>query len=72
MKKTLSIRLDRSMRKELELLSKEGHVSISTLVRDILRNLIGVREFRRIRKKILPIAEANGFITDEDVFRKIS
>ena len=72
MKGTLTIRLDSPLRKELESLSKEERVPLSDLVRESLRQYVVVRRFRKLRKKILPFAEAQGILTDEDVFKLVS
>jgi hypothetical protein len=71
MKGTLTIRLDSPLRKELELLSKEEHIPLSDLVRESLRKYVTVRRFRQLRKKLLPLAEAQDFLTDDDVFRHL-
>jgi hypothetical protein len=31
-----------------------------------------VNRFRELRRKVLPFAEAQGLVTDEDVFRAVS
>jgi len=31
-----------------------------------------VQRFRNIRRKVLPFAEAQGFVTDEDVLKALS
>jgi hypothetical protein len=33
---------------------------------------VAVQEFRELRTKSLPFAEAQGFVTDEDVFEAVS
>jgi len=33
---------------------------------------VAVERFQKLRKKTLPFAEAEGFLTDEDVFKAIS
>jgi hypothetical protein len=33
---------------------------------------VAVEGFQALRKKTLPLAEAQGFLTDEDVFKAIS
>ena len=71
MKGTLTIRLDSPLRKELELLSREERVPLSDLVRESLRKYVAVRRFRQLRKKLLPLAEAQGFVTDDDVFKRL-
>jgi hypothetical protein len=37
----------------------------------MLRKRIAVERFRALRHKALPLAEAVGYLTDEDVFRDI-
>jgi hypothetical protein len=38
----------------------------------MLRKRIAVERFRELRRKALPLAEAAGYVSDEDVFRDIS
>jgi hypothetical protein len=44
---------------------------MSDLVRESLRKSIAVHQFRQLRNKALPFAEAQGLLTDEDVFKMI-
>ena len=44
----------------------------SDLAREMLRKRIAVERFRELRRKALPLAEAAGYVSDEDVFRDIS
>ena len=37
-----------------------------------LRRYVAVEKFRAVRKKILPFAEAQGLLSDEDVFKALS
>ncbi|MBI4228406.1 MAG: ribbon-helix-helix protein, CopG family, partial [Deltaproteobacteria bacterium] len=67
MNKTITIRLNDELRKDLEEISRIEDKSISDLVRESLKNYIAVRKFRRLREKTLPLAEAQGLITDEDI-----
>jgi hypothetical protein len=41
-------------------------------VRESLQRYVAVYNFRRLRNTILPFAEAQGIVTDEDVFKTIS
>ena len=67
----LNIRVPEGVRKELLAASKEEHLPLSSLVRESLREYLASRRFRRLRKKILPFAEAQGLLTDEDVFKNL-
>jgi hypothetical protein len=69
--KTLNIRIPNELRLELQAISKSEHVPLSDLVRESLREFVAIRKFRRLRKKILPIAEAQGLLTDDDVFKAL-
>lgn len=69
---TLTIRLPDSLRQELDQLSREENKAVSDIVRESLRRYIAVERFRTIRRKILPFAEAQGLLCDEDVFRALS
>jgi len=72
MRQTLTIRLSDNLRKELQKISKEESKPMSDLVRDSLQRYISIYKFRRLRSKVLPFAEAQGILTDEDVFDVIS
>jgi len=69
---TLTIRLPDDLKDDLQKLSKEQSKPISDIVRESIRRYIAVEKFRALRKKVLPFAEAQGFLTDEDVFKAIS
>ncbi|HZY04627.1 MAG TPA: hypothetical protein VFF02_14135 [Anaeromyxobacteraceae bacterium] len=53
-------------------LSKERGLPAGELVRDSLKRHLAVERFRALRGKVLPFAEAEGFLADEDVFKAIS
>ena len=69
---TLTIRLPRDLRAELEKLSRAEQKAVSDIVRESIRRYVAIEKFRALRKKTLPFAEAQGFLTDEDIFRAIS
>jgi len=69
---TLTIRLPDDIRSDLQKLSEEQNKPVSDLVRESIRRYVAVEKFRTLRKKVLPFAEAQGFLTDEDVFKAIS
>ncbi len=72
MNQTLTIRIPEELKKELEEISKIEQKPISDLVRDSLRRYIAIQRFRQLRNMVLPFAEAQGILTDEDVFKLIS
>jgi predicted transcriptional regulator len=69
---TLTIRLDPKLEKALERIARRSGRSKSEIAREALRRQVAVAQFRELRKKVLPFAEAQGLITDEDVFRALS
>ena len=37
-----------------------------------LRRQLALLQFERLRKRVLPFAESQGYLTDDDVFRDVS
>ena len=72
MGQSITIRIPEEMRRELEELSRSENKPLSDLVRDSLKKFIAVYRFRKLRNTVLPFAEAQGILTDEDVFESIS
>ncbi|HOU20937.1 MAG: ribbon-helix-helix protein, CopG family [Kiritimatiellae bacterium] len=68
---TLTIRLPNSLKTELDMISREEKRGVSDIVRDSLRRYIATERFRSVRRKILPFAEAQGLLTDEDIFKAL-
>lgn len=68
----LTIRLDPELQRQLARVAKRTGRSRSELVRDALRRQLAVAQFQDLRRRIMPFAEAAGYLTDEDVFRDIS
>jgi len=71
MNQTLTIRIPGSLRRELEKLSKKEEKPVSDLVRESLKRYIAIYRFRQLRDTVLPFAEAQGILTDEDVFKLV-
>ncbi|MFH1703239.1 MAG: ribbon-helix-helix protein, CopG family [Nitrospirota bacterium] len=72
MKDTITIRLPKKLQKELEATAKIEKTTKSEIIRDAISRYLAVRRFRQLRKRVLPFAEAQGLLTDEDVFKAIS
>ena len=71
MDKIITVRIPEEIDKDLLIISKEEDKPISLLVRESLRNYIKIYRFRKLREKVLPFAETQGFLTDEDIFKTI-
>jgi predicted transcriptional regulator len=69
---TLTIRLDADLEALLSKASKRAGVSRSEVARQALRRQLRISQFDALRKRIVPFAEARGFLTDDDVFKEIS
>ena len=69
---TVTIRLDAKLQRDLDRLSRQLGRSRSDLVRDAVRRQIALLRFDQIRRTLLPLAEAQGILTDEDVFKLVS
>lgn len=68
----LTIRLDPALERQLARMARRSGLSRSAIVRDALRRQLAITRFRDLRRRILPLAEAAGYLTDEDVFRDVS
>ena len=65
---TLSIRLDAGLDQLLGKVSRQIGRSRSEVARDALRRQLRLTQFEAVRRRMMPFAEARGFLTDEDVF----
>jgi metal-responsive CopG/Arc/MetJ family transcriptional regulator len=72
MKDTITIRLPEKLQKELDAVVTEEHVSRSEVIRIAIERYLALKKFRQLRRKTLPFAEAQGLLTDEDIFKAIS
>ena len=69
---TLTIRLDKDLDELLAKVSRRTGKNRSEIAREALRRQIRLESFEELRRRIMPFAEARGYLTDEDVFSKIS
>ncbi len=70
--RTVTLRLDDALRKDLDALCRRAGRTRSQIVREALRRQMALLRFEEARAALLPLAEAQGFLTDEDVFRVVS
>lgn len=68
----LTIRLDEDLNKLLDDAVKKSGRNRSDIAREALKRQLRLSQFEAIRKRIMPLAEARGFLTDEDVFSEVS
>lgn len=69
---TLTVRLDPGLERQVAQIARRTGRSRSEVVRDAVRRQIAVAQLADLRRRIMPLAEARGYLTDEDVFRDVS
>jgi predicted transcriptional regulator len=69
---TLTLRIPDDLKKQLEELSRQLRRPTSELVRESLRRYVVTEQLKAIRRATVPLAEAQGYLTDEDIFRAVS
>jgi Arc/MetJ-type ribon-helix-helix transcriptional regulator len=69
---TITIRLDTELQRKLDRACAQTGRSRSDLTRDSLRRQLALLRFERLRRRVLPLAEARGYLTDDDLFRDVS
>jgi predicted transcriptional regulator len=69
---TLTIRLDPKLEKALARLARSTGRTKSEIAREALERQVAIARFRELRRKTLQLAEAQGLVTDEDVFQLLS
>ncbi len=71
-KSLLTIRLDQALERQLARAVRRSGRSRSELVRDALRRQLALAQLDDLRRRVMPLAEARGYLTDEDIFRDVS
>jgi len=72
MRGTITIRLPEKLQRDLDRVVKIEKTSKSDVIRDAIERYITLKRFQQLRRKVLPFAEAEGLVTDEDIFKAIS
>ncbi|OGX31897.1 MAG: hypothetical protein A2787_09475 [Omnitrophica WOR_2 bacterium RIFCSPHIGHO2_01_FULL_48_9] len=70
--KLLNVRIPEQLDRDLKTISRRDKVPVSDLVRESLQQYVVLKRFRQLRKSILPFAAKSGFLTDDDIFHKVS
>jgi predicted transcriptional regulator len=68
----VTVRLDDDLSPLLEEVCRRSGRSRSEIVREALRRHLTIMKFEQLRRRVMPFAEARGYLTDEDVFKEIS
>jgi predicted transcriptional regulator len=69
---TLTIRLDKDLDDLLTKASRQSGRNRSEIAREALRRQLRISQFEAVRRRMMPFAEARGYLTDEDVFAEVS
>jgi predicted transcriptional regulator len=72
MNTTLTIRIDEEIESLLEQSSNRSGRTKSELVRQAIKRQLSIESFQELRKQLLPYGEAQGWLTDKDVFSEVS
>jgi predicted transcriptional regulator len=68
----LTIRLNPKLGRQLAQVAKRTGRTRSEVVRDAVQRQLALVQFQHLRRRIMPLAEVRGYLTDEDVFRNVS
>lgn len=71
MEGTITIRIPEELKSRLNTVTKKEKVSVSDVVREALQQYLALKKFRQLRKKVLPFAEMQGLLTDDDIFKAL-
>ena len=69
---TITLKISDTLKEQLEELSRQQQRPESEVVSESLRRYIATEQLKAIRRVTVPLAEAQGFLTDEDIFRAVS
>ena len=69
---TLTIRLDKDLDELLTKASRRSGRNRSEIAREALRRQLRISQFEALRQRLMPFAEARGYLKDEDVFAEVS
>ncbi len=72
MSKSITIRLDPALTELLDQLAEQTGRTRSEIVREALLRQLSLLRFAQLRRRVLPFAEARGYLTDEDIARDVS
>ncbi len=69
---TITIRVDAETERLLKRVVKLSGRTRSEITREALRRQLSLELFEQLRRRVAPFAEAQGLLTDEDVFKALS
>ncbi len=72
MKQVVTVRLDKELEEMLDHYCAVSGKTRSEVIREATRRQLEVFLFESLRQRVMPFAEARGYLMDEDIFREIS
>lgn len=69
---TITVRLDDDLMSLLDEVCRGSRRTRSEVMREALRRHLAQQRFEQLRRRVMPFAEARGYLTDEDVFKTVS
>jgi predicted transcriptional regulator len=69
---TITVRLDDDLMPILDEVCRRSGQSRSEVMREALKRHLARVRFEQLRRRMMPFAEARGYLSDEDVFKTIS
>jgi len=69
---TITIRVDKRTERMLKRVVRLSGRTRSEITREALRRQLSLDLFEQLRRRVAPFAEAQGLLTDEDVFKALS
>jgi predicted transcriptional regulator len=68
----VTLRLDEDLKRVLDKVCRHSGRSRNEIVREALKRHLAQLRFDQFRRRVMPFAEARGYLTEEDVFKEIS
>jgi predicted transcriptional regulator len=69
---TITVRLDNDLVPILDEVCRRSGRTRSEVMREALRRHLALLRFEQMRRRVMPFAEARGYLTDDDVFNQVS
>jgi predicted transcriptional regulator len=69
---TITVRLDDDLVPILDEVCRRSGRTRSEVMREALKHHLAQLRFEHLRRRVMPFAEARGYLTDEDVFNRVS
>ena len=69
---SITVRLDEDMVLILDEVCRRSGRTRSEVMRDGLKHHLAQFRFEQLRRRVMPFAEARGYLTDKDIFSRVS